>query len=209
MAQHTQAQGITLSGGTKGVGLEVSAPLVSQLSVRGGIHYFDCSFHFCSGTGPLKGGDLSYTFDLRLRSVSLLLDWHPFNNVFRVSWGAFLNHNHIRGTVWANKAFTAGNRTYSVEEIGDLSVTVKAHLQVTPYLGIGLGNALRGSRVSMVLDLGIAYQHTLRLDLEGEGFWAQTARAEPAFEERFWSLPYYPLFRRFYPVAMLGFTFRL
>src|SRR5882762_8985268 len=75
-----------IRGGTLGGGVELSYALSQRAAVRlnaDAYNYTQSSTH----------DDIDYDMKLKLQTVSLLGDWFPFANNFRVSAGAVLNRN--------------------------------------------------------------------------------------------------------------------
>ncbi|MCP3901119.1 MAG: hypothetical protein GY707_15550, partial [Desulfobacteraceae bacterium] len=59
--------------GTLGGGIEMEKPLTDTLTGRIGLNYLSYSYE---GTED----DIDYDFDLNLKTLGAMLDWHPFEN---------------------------------------------------------------------------------------------------------------------------------
>lgn len=156
----TQAQavvgvGVTLKGGTTGLGGDVTVPLVSNwLNLRGG-------YNFLGWRPSITEGGIKYKADLDFKTIPILLDLHPFHGGFRITGGVFYNKNEmdLSSTVDAS---TVGLGT----GVGTarLNANVSWSKEWAPYLGIGWGNAADDNTldlpiaVGFSLDIGAFYQ---------------------------------------------------
>jgi len=90
-----------------------------------------------------------------LLNVPVFLDWYPLvNSGFRVSTGALFNDNYLAISA-QNQIVTVNNIEYAVTGLrGKIDFSNK----ISPYLGIGWGNAVNNSsRWNFFLDLGVAF----------------------------------------------------
>jgi hypothetical protein len=78
--------GVLLKAGTLGAGLDVSKGISEKLAVR-------LQANALNYNHDTTKSDVDYKAELELRSAGVLLDWHPFSGVFRVSGGAYWNGN--------------------------------------------------------------------------------------------------------------------
>ncbi len=194
-----QRLGISLKGGTMGGGAEVTAGLTSSLNARVGGSFLPYSHQ---GNYTEEEVDVGYTADLSVQAASLLLDWHPFSNAFRISGGAFYNMTKVDAVAEPTESYTVKQRTFSREDLGHLSGQLDYEQKLAPYLGLGFGNAVRGSRVDFAVDLGMIYTQSLALSMEGEGMLAPTANQADELEAALSDL-------QLYPVVSLGVSVRL
>jgi len=91
MVSTSSHAGIGIAGraGTLGIGIEATQSLIPMVNVRGGINWFNYSF---DGTES----DVRYNIDLKLKSFSALVDFHPFPLVgFRLTGGIVFNSNGL------------------------------------------------------------------------------------------------------------------
>lgn len=143
----------TLELGTTGLGLHVTTPLTQQLNARIGVNVANYSYEG-------NTSDMDYDFKLKLKTVDALLDYHPFDGVFRVTGGVVYNGNKIdaRGKPDGG-TYTINNVVYSAAAAGDLSSKIDFR-KAAPYLGIGWGNAVREAGFAFGMDLGLMFQGT-------------------------------------------------
>ena len=78
--------GLAAKSAPLAAGLEASIGIVEWLNLRAGGYYFRVRHG-----GSVR--DVEYDFDIKLASVPLLADWHPFENEFRITGGVIYNRN--------------------------------------------------------------------------------------------------------------------
>ena len=185
-----------LRGGTLGEGVELSYALSQRAALRlnaDGYNRKQTSTH----------DNIDYDMKLKLQTVSLLGDWFPFANNFRVSAGAVLNGNKLALKGQPSGGFYTINGTqYNTGQVGSLDAAVDFN-KAAPYIGIGYGRAItRG--LSLIFDAGVMFQGSpkSKIDLTcgplatpPECAQAQSdARAEQSrLDESLHSFKYYPV----------------
>lgn len=144
--------GVLLKAGTLGAGLDISKGISESVALRLQANALDYD-------RDITDTDVDYNSDLKLRSAGLLLDWHPFSGVFRVSAGAFWNGNEATATGRpTNGTYVINGQTYTSAQIGSLNGQIDFS-EVAPYLGIGFGSAPKAGRgMTFSFDLGVFYQ---------------------------------------------------
>jgi len=194
------AQNFALSArvGTLGVGGEITTSLTPRLNLRLGGHYFP-TYTF---SGTAIDGDVAYDLKAKLLSIGGVLDLYPFKKGFRLSGGVYYNLNKAEGTGRPTRSYSVGSTTYGPDRLGSLTASLEAGQQLSPYAGIGWGNAVGKSRVSFLIDIGALYIDRPVLEFTGEGLIAPTAEQGPQIQEDLDQI-------RFYPVVALGLAIRL
>jgi len=161
--------GTAVKVGTTGFGADVTFGLAETMNLRAGLSMLSLSFDFED-----DDDDDELTLNIDLQTIPLLLDWHPWRNNFRLSGGIMLNNNELSLEADAGEEVTLNDVEYRVDS---LSMDV-AFDTVSPYLGIGYGNAVRqGGRWRFAFDFGVMFHGTPKV----------TGRAEasnPALQER-------------------------
>jgi hypothetical protein len=185
-----QRVALGVKGGTLGGGAELTAGLTESLNLRIGGNFLPYSL---TGEYTEEEVDIGYTGDLKMQTASLLLDWHPFANAFRLSGGAVYNGIKVDATAEPLTSYTVKNRTFSKEDLGTLSGTADYSSKLAPYAGLGFGNAVRGSRIDVTLDVGVMYTNAPRLQMEGTGMIAPTAEQDEEISDAFTDLKLYPV----------------
>ncbi len=156
--------GLGAKAGTLGAGLDLSVGVTPKLNLRGGFNRFDFNYtgsinNETSSQGASVSSSADYSTTFEFNSIAMLLDYHPFASGFRLTAGAMLNNNELRGTA------VAGDQTI---EIGNYTSTQGADLQAdvsitfpktAPYLGIGYDSSRYSkSGFSFAYDVGVMFQ---------------------------------------------------
>ena len=143
-------------GSTLGAGISLGYDISPAFSARAVANYFSFDRKESSAGNQ-------YSVDVQLLSFGLLGDWHPFENGFRVTAGVLYNGNK----------FTFASRTseFGAGDTDDYVGNLKAELgfnAVAPYLGIGwTSGRADGSGFSFFADAGVIYQGAPRLSVSG------------------------------------------
>lgn len=143
---------VALKGGTLGVGAEVGIGLTDSLTLRGGANYL--KFNFDSTIDKVD-----YNMEPELTNGSLLLDWHPFANGFRLTGGVYLNDNKINVDGTFRKDLIPGE--YQQYAAYTDMVHVKGSVDfnpVAPYAGLGWTSNRGEKGWGIDLDLGVMFQ---------------------------------------------------
>jgi hypothetical protein len=188
--------------GTTGLGVEVIQSFREHVNGRLGLNFY-------SGDYDATGGDeVEYDIDLNLRSGLLLVDWHPYEGEFRVSYGLFYNSNsvEVRGT--PTESVKIGDRRYSPAEVGILKYTFDFR-NIAPYLGIGVGNAFRTDRTfGFNFDFGLLFQGSPKVELSTEDSLVAEDLIRSDLEKEEEELEDDISAFKVYPVISFGFTYR-
>jgi len=152
-----------LKASTLGFGLDLTGRLAEGLNVRAGLHPGPSYTH--TGTG----GDIEYEFEIQLLSAAAGLDWHPGGSGFHFSGGLVLNRNEVDASARSTATYKIGDRTYTPAQTGNLLGTLNFK-DLAPYAGLGFGNPVApGKKLGVVLDLGLVFAGSPRVDLSATG----------------------------------------
>lgn len=141
-----------LKAGTLGFGAEASVGITRHIVFRTGLNRFGMERDEIIS-------DVSYTLSPRLRSVTALLDVHPFGGAFRLSGGVIANRNEggLAARLENGQTISVGEREYSSTEVQSLNGRI-AFKRSAPYVGLGFDNSLAGAgRVSFNMDVGVMF----------------------------------------------------
>ena len=199
--------------GTSGVGIHAGMPLsfAHGLQARIGANYLH-RYTFSRRTERV-----AYDFRASLRTIDLLLDWHPWSNGFRLTAGAIYNNNVVNAIGIPNRVatFVFNDETFNTTQVGKLIGRLDFP-RIAPYLGIGWqahAPAERGWSLSS--DLGIMYQGSPRTSLEiggcllpANGCDLASTLLRPAIATETARLNEDLHTYRFFPVARLGLNYR-
>ncbi len=156
--------GIGAKAGTLGAGLDLTVGVTEKVNLRGGFNQF--SFDYTgdiedetSAGGASVTSTADYSTTLEFNTIAMLVDYHPFQSGFRLTAGAILNNNELRGTAIAgDQTIEIGNYTSSqgADLQADVSITFP---KTAPYLGIGYDSSRYSkSGLSFTYDLGVMFQ---------------------------------------------------
>ena len=137
-------------GGTLGGGVELSYALSQRAAVRLDVDRYN-------RTKTSTQDNIQYDMKLKLQTASLLGDWFPFANNFRLSAGAFSNGNKftLNGRPTGG-TYTINGVTYNAADVGSFDAQVDFN-KGAPYFGIGYGRPIN-SGLSLIFDLGVLLQ---------------------------------------------------
>jgi len=154
-ALHAQV-GLGVRASTLGIGAELSYRISRNFGIRLGGNYLQFS-------RDATIEDIDYHLTPHFENVTAILDLHPFGGSFHLSGGLLLNYNEGRMVARLNHDIEIGGDTYTPQEVGSLTGTV-GFKKAAPYLGIGFAGR---SRVAVLVDLGVGFTGTPRVDLVG------------------------------------------
>lgn len=191
-------QGLYAGVGTLGINVGYKYGISESLGIRVGANTFKYS-------GEFKDGSIDYEGDLKLNSVELLADWHPFGGGFALTGGVLLNDNRFEGAARPN---TAGTLNINGQEYSGIPGTmpqadVKARFGkgATPYVGLGFTAnpaAVKGLRLNA--GIGVVFQRPdVKLSVSGvdpsqaQALEADRAAAERSLQKDMESLRHYPV----------------
>ena len=144
-----------LHGGTLGVGVNAGYDISNDLAIRGLVNYFNLDFDKKKAGNEYKG-------EVDLRSVGLVLDWHPFWGAFRVSGGAFLNDNRLSAsTEGVDLGIGLGEYNADLNFRMDFAKTA-------PYLGIGWTSGRGRGGLGFTADIGALIRSAPRVSANGQ-----------------------------------------
>lgn len=184
---------VGVTGGTLGIGPEVSYRVLPMLAVRG-----SATFLGFSGDGSVSG----YRYDghAHLSNFGGTVDVHPFLNGFRLSAGVRSTaSNRIRFHGMARQPQTYGNVTYTPEQAGELRGKIETR-SVSPLVSIGYSHSTL-SGFTFGIDGGVMFHgHPKVRDLTATGqlgsnpfAQAELARQVARLRDEVRDYPYYPV----------------
>jgi len=149
VALSCRAQGLGVSArvSTLGLGGEATLGLAPSLNLRVGYNWFSYDVDVLLDEADVTG-------ELKLQTVPLLFDWHPFKGGFRFSLGTVLNQNEIKLTAKPNEKLELEGTEYEILRLdGKIEFD-----ELSGYVGIGYGNAVsKDGRWHFVCDFGLLY----------------------------------------------------
>jgi hypothetical protein len=165
---------VGLTGGTLGVGPQVSFRPIPQFGVR-------ANAGFLSVSRDEEVDDIDYDGDLNLNSYGAMLDWFPTGGGLRISLGGRVNNTDIDLVGRPTTSVTVGNTTYTPQQIGTLSGTVTTD-DFAPLLTIGYGGTL-AEGFTIGAEIGVLWQGEPEIgNLRGTGLLANTPQLQADIE---------------------------
>ena len=157
LAEETNGWRVGAHGGTAGVGASAAWDFHDKLAVRAIANRFNYDRKETVSGKRYKG-------KLELANFGLLLDWHPFDNGFRVSGGAILNRNEINARTTGDDFNLGENRAIDYE--GEVRANVDFR-NFAPYLGVGYDGGRGKKGFSFFAEAGAMFQGKARLTGKG------------------------------------------
>jgi hypothetical protein len=193
--------GITAKIGTLGWGLEGTAGITEKINLRFGYNGLSGD-ELTVDNVDVGGIDTSVKVKASLETIPLLVDWHAFGAAFRFTGGVMYNNNKFEGRAPVNN-YNLGSNNYTV----GLDATVEGSNRVSPYLGVGWGNAVsKNRRWIFSADLGFLFQGNPDVTLTPTGPDAGIVDPDDlAVEEK--SIEDEIKYFRIYPVANVGVSY--
>jgi hypothetical protein len=146
---------IGVRAGTLGLGAEFSYPISGMLGIRLNADSYKYSRKYTQD-------GIEYDGKATLKTGSLLFDFYPFANNFRISAGPMYNGNKL-GISTPTTTVTLGDTNTQYTASLDGQVEFKKYV---PYAGIGYGRPI-SSGLSLTFDLGVVFQGTPKATLNG------------------------------------------
>jgi hypothetical protein len=136
--------------GTLGGGVELSHAFSQRIGARLNADGYN-------RTQSKTHDNIQYDMKLKLQTVSLLGDWFPFANNFRISAGAMFNGNKfaLNGKP-SGPGYTINGTFYPAAQVGSFDAAVDFN-KAAPYFGIGYGRPINRG-LSLIFDAGIMFQ---------------------------------------------------
>lgn len=193
----------TFKIGTLGLGAEYVTDINDRTNLKFGVNGFNYNY-------DSSEGGVDYDLDLKLFSVSALVDYHPSAGSFRITGGLLFNGNKIEATGKPTGAatYTIGSTVYTSAQVGTLTGNIDFD-SVAPYIGIGFGNAITADgNTSFNFDLGVVFQGSPDVTLAATGALATNAAFMADLKKEQLDLQNDIDNFELYPVVSLGFSYR-
>jgi hypothetical protein len=131
---------------TMGFGIEYTKPINKRFSLSFGINKFN-------GKDSESAAGINYSADINFKSFSIVSNYHPFENNFRLNFGLYKNLNEIK--LQAANATKIGGHVIPAGESASTNASITFG-KLSPYIGIGYGiKPFRDDNVSLDFNLGL------------------------------------------------------
>lgn len=156
---HLSAQGGFAVGGkigTTGYGVEAIYGLTDVLNIRGSFTAYDFTISYTTdGNEP----DVKFDLDSDNTAMSILVDYVPFKQGFRITGGFIHQGPRFKGVGIPVESYVdpQSGVTIPANQMGSVTIDLNYEKKLSPYLGIGFGNPVGRNRVTMSLDAGLIF----------------------------------------------------
>jgi hypothetical protein len=193
-----QDYGASIKVSTLGFTVEGMRSFGPDFNARLGASFFSISQDGGGGTDEFE-----YTAEANLTSISILGDYFPFGQTFRLTGGILINLNKADLEITPTESYTIGGDEYTPDLLGSMSSEIDFN-KIAPYIGIGLGNPMGGdSGLKFSFDIGTIYQGSPNVGLSATGLIEPSASQdqEELLEE---NMKWF----QWYPVVTFGLTYK-
>lgn len=142
-----------ITGGTLGIGPEVSYQASDRIGVRGSLSLLTISHDFSSD-------DVDYAGKAKLKSGGVMLDFYPGSSGFRLSAGARINGNKAIAIATPASPVTINGTSYTPAQIGTLSGSLDFR-SLAPVATLGFSRKSKGFVLGM--EAGAMFQGRARV----------------------------------------------
>lgn len=192
--EQTSQVSVGVTGGSLGIGPEAAIRVSPVLGLRANATFLGVSH-------SVDSDDITYDGRLKLGSLGLMADLHPFSGGFRVSAGFRINSNkvNLKANTSQDNTVEVGDTEYSGAAVGTLSGQVKTK-KFAPTLTVGYAGGLTKG-LKFGVEAGAMFQGSPRINnLRASGpissdpdFRAALAREEQEIEDDIDKYKVYPI----------------
>ncbi len=164
VSQQKSGWAIVPEASSLGFGGSIVRQITPNFNARAGVNAFALGIN-------IEETDFDYEGDLNLFNVSSLIDLHPTQSSgFRISGGLIFGNNNIEGTADVSEQVADGLgevevdgqtidvRQLNIDGLATIDTDIEISNGVSPYLGIGGGNAVReGKAIGFWWNLGVVF----------------------------------------------------
>ncbi|MBO6574554.1 MAG: hypothetical protein JJ896_03985 [Rhodothermales bacterium] len=201
--------GVAVRAGTLGPGVEVAYKLSPKLALRA----TGSTYTYTTTEELDEEVTVSFDAEATVGAIGAIVDFHPFNNLIRLSGGITVNLFEVSGQGTPTESYCFGDedaggvcdgKVFTPQRMGSMGMTVSHPSSVAPYVGLGFGRVAGTKRVGFLFDVGTLYTGSPEIDLVADGLLAPTASTdqEATLNEGIESF-------QWYPVVSLGLAIRL
>lgn len=174
------ALGIILS--TNGVGLQFAQNINASktLAVRVGGMYVPVSL--TNYEYDFDGTVLVINGDIKVGAIQALIDFHPFNNAFKLTGGLAYMMTNVTALANVKDSVKQGDIMLSPKEVGDIDVGINMG-PLCPYIGIGFGRAVPKTRFSFNFEVGGYYINQPNVTFKATGMLEPSSSNEKVLQD--------------------------
>jgi len=162
------AVGVGLLAGTNGPGMQVAYRFgkKARLAARANFTYLPIVIE--GYEYYLLGYDFIAGLDAKLSGTSLILDYHPFGNAFKLSGGLCYLQTNLKISAQNGDTLRPGDIYVTPEDFGKLNAEITTN-KIVPFMAIGFGRAVPRKRANFGFEIGAYYVGSPNINLKAEG----------------------------------------
>ena len=190
--------GLGLQAGTHALfGVDLSVGLSDFMAIRAGYNHMQLSIsnlELDASSLGFSNQTLLIGADLKLSTLSLILDVYPFENKrIRFMGGAMYGLDNSISMLFSFKEnLVLNDFELTPDRIGYFSGLYNTPSSIYPYIGVGYGKTMPENRFSVNVELGGFLRGKPNVELESTGLLRDNQHNEPIIENRFRSYQWHP-----------------
>ena len=187
----TSKLGLALNLGTS-PGITLAYGLSPQLAIRLGYSYFKYDLNTNAKT---SNEEVKLGGSANMSILGLSAEYFPFKkSSFKVFGGAsYIDKGDLSVAVTPTGTYTFGSKTFTPDEIGNVSLTVDYGKSIAPFAGIGFGRTIPKSRIGFGFELGSYYMNTPKVSLTGKERLSSMSEQQSKVQQNMKDWHYWPI----------------
>ncbi len=190
-----QKMSFGLSLGTKSlVGGDFCLKVAPKYNVRVGFNYMQWKVSDFDYAYQGSVHEVRINGNIHHSNVEFLVEREIKKGRFRVVGGlAVFYNNTYSGKIQLSEGFQLNDLLLTPEEVGFFKATVTTPKDLSPYLGLAIGEAFPFCQFNVSLDVGAYYKGPPRFDIEATNLLRSNVQNEEILEEIFKSYRFWPV----------------
>ncbi len=189
--QSSHKLGLALNLGTT-PGVTLAYGLSPQLALRLGYSYFKYDLNTSAKT---SNEEVKLGGSANMSVLGLSAEYFPFKkSSFKIFGGAsYIDKGDLSVVVTPKGTYTFGSKTFTPDEIGNVTLTVDYGKSIAPFAGIGFGRTIPKSRIGFGFELGSYYMNTPKVSLTGKERLSSMSEQQSKVQENMKDWHYWPI----------------
>jgi|GEM_PF-2204508 len=197
---------IGLNVGTKALaGIDATLAISPKANLKLGYNYFKLAFRDIDiNTGKLLNGRaagmeqfdvfISVDVDINQNNLELLMEQSIFMEKLRIVFGVgYFFKNTLSGKIQLRDNVPFNEIELTPEEVGFAKGSISFKSPFSPFLGIGIGNAIPKKRVGFSVNIGTFYKGKPQLNVEATNLVRNNGENEKIIEDGLSSYRWWPV----------------
>ncbi len=189
--QSSHQLGLALNLGTT-PGITLAYGLSPQLAIRLGYSYFKYDLNTST---KASNEEVKLGGSANMSILGLSAEYFPFKkSSFKIFGGAsYIDKGDLSVVVTPTGTYTFGSKTFTPNEIGNVTLTVDYGKSIAPFAGIGFGRTIPKSRIGFGFELGSYYMNTPKVSLTGKERLSSMSEQQSKVQENMKDWHYWPI----------------